>query len=178
VGPSERLNGRLRAAFAWRGEGYADVSGWWADAEILRDIGPALAGLHKDGEPTLVAGIESLGFLLGPLVATALGVGFIEVRKDLTEWQTGDQVARRMTPPDYNERDLSLGVRRRVLQARERVVLVDEWITTGAQATAAKRLIEDLHCDFLGVAVVVDATDNRVRRDLNVRSLVSLHQLR
>jgi adenine/guanine phosphoribosyltransferase-like PRPP-binding protein len=55
---------------------------------------------------------------------------------------------------------------------------VDEWITTGAQATAAKSIIEDLACVFVGVAVVVDATDNRVRRDLNVRSLLSIHELR
>jgi len=55
---------------------------------------------------------------------------------------------------------------------------VDEWITTGAQVTAVRRIIDDLACDFLGVAVVVDATDNNVRRDLNVRSLLSLHELR
>jgi adenine phosphoribosyltransferase len=169
----------LRAAFVWRGdERFADVSGWWADPEILREIGPALAALHSSDRPTLVAGVEALGFLLGPLVATSLGVGFVEVRKGLTEAHTGDQLARRMTPPDYNERDLSLSIRRRVLQSRERVLLVDEWITTGAQANAAKSLIEDLDCAFVGVAVVVDGTDNRVRRDLNVKSLLSLHQLK
>jgi len=67
VGVDESLRNRLRAAFAWRGtEGFADVSGWWADPEILREIGPALADLHRDARPTLIAGVEAVGFLLGP----------------------------------------------------------------------------------------------------------------
>jgi adenine phosphoribosyltransferase len=57
------------------------------------------------------------------------------------------------------------------------VLLVDEWITTGAQATAAKRLIEDAGGDFVGAAVVVDATDNATRRTLDLRSLITLHGL-
>ncbi len=111
-------------------------------------------------------------------MATALGVGFVEVRKGLVEAHIGDRVALRATPPDYNERDLTVGVRRRLFRPRERVLLVDEWITTGVQVTAVRRIIDDLACDFLGVAVVVDATDNNVRRDLDVRSLLSLHELR
>ena len=179
MGVDESLRNRLRAAFAWRGtEGFADVSGWWADPEILREIGPALADLHRDARSTLIAGVEAVGFLLGPLVATALSVGFVEVRKGLVEAHIGDRVALRATPPDYNERDLTVGVRRRLFRPRERVLLVDEWITTGAQVTAVRRIIDDLACDFLGVAVVVDATDNNVRRDLDVRSLLSLHELR
>jgi hypothetical protein len=48
MAPDETLPDRLRAAFAWRGdERFADVSGWWADPEILREIGPALAALHS-----------------------------------------------------------------------------------------------------------------------------------
>jgi adenine phosphoribosyltransferase len=172
------LSERLRHAFSWRSaENYADVSGWWADPDLLREIGPALAELHSAAEPTLVAGIEALGFLLGPLVAVELRVGFVEIRKRLEETVTGDEVISRMTPPDYNERDLTLGVRRRLLRPSDRVLLVDEWITTGAQATAAKRLIEDAGSHYVGLAAVVDATDNKARRDLNLRSLITLHGL-
>jgi adenine phosphoribosyltransferase len=89
-----------------------------------------------------------------------------EIRKGLDKFVTGDEVISRMTPPDYAERDLSLGVRRRLLQRRDRVLLVDEWITTGAQATTARRLIEDGGSHYVGLAAVVDATDNKVRRDL------------
>ena len=177
--PSEPdLSQRLREAFSWRSaENYADTSGWWADPDLLGEIGPALAELHGNAEPTLVAGIEALGFLVGPLVAVALGVGYVEIRKRLDDAETGEEVISRMTPPDYNERDLTLGVRRRLLRPSDRVLLVDEWITTGAQATASKRLIEDAGSHYVGLASVVDATDNKIRRDLNLRSLITLHGL-
>jgi adenine phosphoribosyltransferase len=177
--PSETdLTERLGEAFSWRSaENYADLSGWWADPDLLRDIGPALAELHRNAEPTVVAGIEALGFLVGPLVAISLGVGFVEIRKRLDETETGDDVISRMTPPDYNERDLTLGVRRRLLRPSDRVLLADEWITTGAQATAAKRLIDDAGSHYVGLAAVVDATDNKTRRDLNLKSLITLHGL-
>jgi adenine phosphoribosyltransferase len=172
------LRDRLRVAFSWRGEAnYADVSGWWADPALLREIGPALADLHRSSNPTLVAGIEALGFLVGPLVAIELGVGFVAIRKGLRADEIGDDVISRTTPPDYNERGLALGIRRRLVQPKDRVLLVDEWITTGAQATAAKRLIEDAGGDFVGAAVVVDATDNATRRTLDLRSLITLHGL-
>jgi adenine phosphoribosyltransferase len=167
----------LRARFRWRGPAkYADVSGWWADPEILRRLGPALAELHRHDDPTVVAGVEATGFLLGPLVAVALGVGFVEIRKAKSEAEEVRGIVSRTTPPDYAHRDLTLIVHRR-LETRERVLVVDEWIETGANATAAKRLIEDLGCEFVGVAVVVDATDNRTRRALNVRSVITRHRL-
>jgi adenine phosphoribosyltransferase len=167
----------LRARFRWCSAAeYADVSGWWADPDVLKRLGPALAELHRHEEPSLVAGVEATGFLLGPLVATALGVGFVEIRKARSEAEEDRGAVSRTTPPDYAERDLTLIVQR-PLQPRERVVLVDEWIETGANATAAKNLIEDLGCEFVGVAVVVDAADNQTRRELNVRSLITRHRL-
>src|SRR5438045_9567628 len=99
------LRDRLRVAFSWRGEAnYADFSGLWADPSLLREIGADLADLHRSGNPTLVAGIEALGFLVGPLVAIELGVGFVAIRKGLRADEIGDDVISRTTPPDYNER--------------------------------------------------------------------------
>lgn len=55
--------------------------------------------------------------------------------------------------------------------------MVDDWIETGAQATAVDRLVEDAGASWVGVAVVVDATTAAVRRDLAVRSLLSVREL-
>jgi adenine phosphoribosyltransferase len=175
---NDQLGAALRAAFAWRGDlPGADASGWWADPAILAAIGPALAALHAQQEPTLVAGIEAHGFLLGPLVAVALDIGFVAVEKNLVAADVGDDVTLRTTPPDYNERDLTLGVRTRRIGGRDRVLLADEWIQTGAHATATRRIIEDLGAAYVGAAVIVDATTNDVRRSLNVRSLLRVHDL-
>ncbi len=176
MGTSARdLRAKLRDAFAWRGS-FADPSGWWCEPALLSALGPALAVLH-DERPTLVVGIESKGFILGPLTATALGVGFVAIEKGLTERAAGEQVLRRSTPPDYNDRSIDLYVRRRLLGPGQRVLLVDEWIVTGGQATAARRLVEDAGAAWIGVASIVDATPHAIRRALGVRSLLRLEEL-
>jgi len=47
------LRDRLAAAFAWQWDhvdetSYANVTGWWRDPGLLRDLGVALAGLFSE----------------------------------------------------------------------------------------------------------------------------------
>lgn len=177
------MKARLRSAFVWRGDRtdeqrYADMTGWWRQPDLLRDLGPALARLFEDMRPTVVLGPESRGCLLGPLVALALGVGFVEVRKDHAASCDSDAWLRRLTPPDYRDRHLVLGFRRNLLDSHDRVILVDDWVDTGGQALGTLSLVQDAKATWLGVAAVVDAlSSNEVRRRLNVRSLVHLRDL-
>ena len=84
----------------------------------------------------------------------------------------------RTAPPDYRDRQITFGFRRTLLAAGDRVLLVDDWIETGATATTARQLVDDVGATWLGTAVVVDAlTEPRLRRDLNVRSLLHTRQL-
>jgi adenine phosphoribosyltransferase len=169
------LRERLLAGFALPGG--TDGSGLLRDPAMLGELGPALAGLHAD-KPTVVAGIQSLGMLLGPLVALHLGVGFIAVRKYPPSYQDdGELMWLRTTPPDYMDRGLELGLPRHLLSPRDRVLLVDEWIETGAQATAAARLAGDAGAGWVGVSVIVDGTTSEVRRRLNVRCLLRAREL-
>lgn len=108
---------RLRTAFTWLGgrtdeHRYAEVAGWWRDPALLRDVGASLADLFRAEQPTVVVGIEAHGFILGPLVAVNLDVGFVEVRKDPLVAIDSDQWLRRAAPPDYRDRNLMLGTRR------------------------------------------------------------------
>jgi adenine phosphoribosyltransferase len=77
-----------------------------------------------------------------------------------------------MTPPDYLDRSLELALPQQLVGRRDRVRLVDEWIETGAQATAAARLVQDAGAGWVGVSVVVDGTTSEVRRRLHVRCLL------
>ena len=171
------LTRQLVAAFAWTDD-RADPSGWWRDPKLLHDLVAALANLHGDAEPSVVVGVRSRGTLLGPLVAQRLDIGFVEIRKNLRQHlRDSPNVLRRATSPDHADRDLTLSTQRGLIGSRDRAVLVDDWIETGAQAQAAARLVEDSGGSFVGAAVVVDQTTAAVRRDLNVRSLLSVRQL-
>jgi adenine phosphoribosyltransferase len=184
VADQSAVRARLRSAFAWRGDRtddhyYADLTGWWHDGELLAAIGPALADLFAGRPtPTVVVGPESRGSLLGPLVATHLRVGFVEARKNRTPACDSDQWVRQTTPPDYRDRHLELGFRRALLRSSDRVLAVDDWIETGSQALAVRRMVDSVDATWIGMACLVDALhDARLRRELNVRALLSSHDL-
>ena len=177
------LRAQLRSAFTWRGDRWddsylADVTGWWRDPKLLVQLGPALAELHRHREPTVILGLQSRGSLLGPLVAQSLGVGFVEVRKEPSPAADSDDWVEVTTPPDYRDRHLTLGFRRRLVVPEDRVLLVDDWIDTGGQALGTRALVTEVGASWIGVAVVVDAlSDHAIRRDLSVKCLVHMREL-
>lgn len=169
------LRAALRAQVVWHQRGdlwYPEYSHWWRSPDILASVGVALADLFRSEEPTVVVGIEAHGMLLGPLAATSLGVGFAVVRKGVQADDREDPLLRRTTPPDYKNRGLDLSVRSSLLTRRDRVLLVDDWVDTGAQATAVMSLTEDAGATWVGVAAAIDGSPPDVRRRLGVRSLL------
>ncbi len=177
--PSGDVRRRLREAFVWRGDhGFADPSAWWGEADLLAALGPALVGLHPEAAPTLVLSPEAVGFTVGAVTAVAAGAGFVEMRRELTEYATADQVLLRSTAPDYLGRTIEWGVRRRWLRPGRRVLFVDDWAETAATAAAARRLVEDCGAFWAGAAVLVDATSSAARHDLNLRGLLRKRELR
>jgi adenine phosphoribosyltransferase len=177
------LRNRLRHDFKWVGDrwdttSYADMTGWWRDADLLRSITRGLVELAQATDPTVVVGLQSRGFLLGSLVAQEMGLGFVEVRKNPGPHVDSDEWVIVTTPPDYNDRNLRLGFRRRLVTPDDRVVLVDDWIDTGGQAMGVRHLVELAHARWAGVVVVVDdLRSSAVRRDLDVRALVHSRDL-
>jgi adenine phosphoribosyltransferase len=118
--------------------------------------------------------------MLGALVAMELGVGLIEVRKSPERERLADSDAwlSQTTRPDYQDRHLSLGFRRGLLQSGDRAVLIDDWIETGGQALASQALVETAGATWCGAVVVVDGlTDSRVRHRLQLRSLLHVRDL-
>lgn len=176
--------GRLGDAFEWKTDrtldtGYADLTGWWRDPSLLADLGAGLAGLFEAKRPTVIVAPESRGLILGALAAQALGVGLVEARKDRDPATDSDPWLQRVTPPDYRDRQIEFGFRRALLQSGDRVLLVDDWAATGSTAVVVQQLVADAGASWVGAAVVVDAlSDSRLRRSLEIRSLLHLRDLR
>lgn len=64
-----------------------------------------------------------------------------EIRKDPPPGSDSDSWWETSTAPDYRNRHLDLGLRRSQLKSGEHVLFVDDWIATGAEATAVKQLV-------------------------------------
>jgi adenine phosphoribosyltransferase len=172
----DRVRARVLASFGWI-DGHADIASVLRDAWLLPRLGPALAAPFSGAGVTAVAGVEAKGFALGALVAARLGCGLVLVRK-----QGGHLPGARhseTTAPDWRQRRLVLELRSGHLGAGDRVLVVDDWIETGAQAEAAFALVRRCGAEPVGVAALVDDVkrDPDVRRRLHLVALVSSAEL-
>lgn len=154
--------------------GHADVLGLFADGGFLERAAAALAAPFGDAGVTKVAAVEARGFVVGSAVAVRLGVGFVPIRK-AGSIHPGPKAERR-TAPDWRGRASVLQMQRAALQARDRVLLVDDWAETGNQAITARALIEDCGASYTGMSVLVDELPTKVRERLKPFFSVARHE--
>jgi adenine phosphoribosyltransferase len=112
---------------------------------------------------------EVTGFLVGPLTARSLGAGFIEAyragaRRPIAEAMDWTEVV------DHRGEVQLLGVRRELLRPDDRVLVVDDWAATGAQAGALKALAGNR---YVGTAVIVNDCPPAVAAALGLRGLLT-----
>lgn len=126
--------------FPEEGVEFKDINPIFADAaatqELVADMAEGLAG-----EVDIVAGLDARGFILGPLVAQELGVGFVPFRKPGR--LPGPVVSAEYTK-EYGVDTLEAQIDS--IRTGQRVVIVDDVIATGGTALAAAELVEQLAC--------------------------------
>jgi adenine phosphoribosyltransferase len=177
------LSEQLAAAFRWIDPGpdsdhlVSDLSGWWRDPALLASVGDALADLYRAERPTVVVAPESGGLVVGPLVAVALGAGFAAAVKEGADRRLADPVTWADTPPDYRGRRLRLGVRSRHLGPGDRVLVVDDWVATGAQVRALYDVATARRAEVVGCAAIVAACSPSQAGSLRLRSLLTADDL-
>lgn len=176
------LTQRLVAEFQWVDPGpesthlVSDISGWWRDPHLLAELGPALAAPFQAARPTVVISPAVTGLLLGSLAATALHVGFTPAHKpgdrripSPTTWAA--------SPPDYRGRSVRLGVLDRHLGPGDRVLVVDDWVATGAQVRALYHICAKRGAKPVGSAAIVAACPATVTNELGLHALLQASQL-
>ncbi|HEX2772385.1 MAG TPA: phosphoribosyltransferase family protein [Micromonosporaceae bacterium] len=170
---------RLAALFRWVDPGpgsdhlVSDCSGWWRDPATLAALGPALADLFQGERPTVVVAPELTGVLLGPLVAVRLGAGFVPAVKGDDGRVPAEPTTWVRAGRDYRGRSVTLGVRDRHLNPGDRVLVVDDWVATGAQVRALYELIAARGAEPVGTAAIVVDCLPAVAEELRIRSLLT-----
>ncbi|HEV7723082.1 MAG TPA: adenine phosphoribosyltransferase [Iamia sp.] len=151
---------------------FRDITPLLGDADALARAVEALAtAVRRDiGPVDRVLGMEARGFLLGPPVALALGVGFAPVRKPgKLPWEVESETYALEYGTD------TLEAHRDAVVAGERVLVVDDVIATGGTAAATARLVDRLGAQVAGFAFLIELSflDGRAALgDLPVTSLI------
>ncbi|HLO51374.1 MAG TPA: adenine phosphoribosyltransferase [Kamptonema sp.] len=123
------------------------------------------SGLSAD----YVVGMESRGFLFGVPLAYKLGIGFIPVRK------------RGKLPAAINfvEYELEYGTDRLemhqdALIPGSRVLVVDDLMATGGTAAATANLLQQVECEIVGFAFIIELRDLGGRQKLPDVPIITL----
>ena len=115
-----------------------DVTPLFSDYAAFSALVDDLAALVEPLAFDIVVGIDALGFILGAALALRIQTGFVPIRK-------GGKLPIAVDAAecvDYTGQRKTLELRRDALAPGTRVLLVDEWIETGAQVRSAIQLIE------------------------------------
>ncbi len=133
-----------------------DVTPLFADANCFSQLVDDMAAPFINVPLDCVACIDALGFILGTAIACRLEVGVIPIRKGGKLPVEVDRVAF----TDYSGKLKQLEIRKDILTPHAQVLLVDEWIETGAQIRAAAELIEGQGGFIVGIATInIDRND-------------------
>ncbi len=123
------------------------------------------ASLHVDK----VVGIESRGFMFGPIVAYNLNAGFVPVRKS---GRLPSAVVSESYALEYGEDRLEM--HDDAIEKGERVLVVDDLIPTAGTAKATAKMIESLGGEVAGFGFIVELTFLNGREKLSGYSTESL----
>lgn len=133
------------------GINFYDITTLLQDPLALRMTVDRFVWLFAQKHVDIVVGMESRGFMFGPIVAYALNAGFVPVRKP------------GKLPSDTVEEtyDLEYGtdtleVHQDGVKPGQRVLIVDDLVATGGTAQATCKLVEKLGGEVVGLGFIVE----------------------
>jgi len=118
-----------------------------------------------------VVGMESRGFMFGPIVAYNLNAGFVPVRKP---GKLPHQTVEQSYALEYGSDRLQ--AHRDAIEPGERVLVVDDLVATGGTARATAQLVEQLGGQVVGMGFIIELTFLEPRQKLAEYPLESLIQ--
>jgi adenine phosphoribosyltransferase len=139
-----------------------DPAGW---KQVIDELKAAYASTPVD----LVVGIEARGFFFAPVIAYALGAGFVPVRKP------GKLPAETATVEYALEYGTDkLQVHKDAITPGARVLILDDVLATGGTASAVAELVERLGGVVVGLGFVIELDFLNGRAKLPGREIHSL----
>jgi len=159
-----------------------DVPDFPSPGIVFRDINPlllqpgalkaaaaAMASEFRTSPITRVMGIESRGFLFGPMIAQHLSCGFSPIRK---QGKLPGKVISETYGLEYGTDTLE--IQAEVLGPGDQILLVDDVLATGGTLSAAERLIAATGAEVVGATVLIELDFLSGREQVGVRHVAAV----
>ena len=132
---------------------FYDITTLLKDPQGLRSTIDAIKKHYETAKVDVVLGIESRGFIFAPILAYALGAGFVPVRKPKKLPAACTKISYEL---EYGTDTLEIHTD--AISKGTRVLIVDDLLATGGTAQAVTKLVEQLGGTVAGLGFVVELT--------------------
>lgn len=149
------LKSHIRTVPDWPAPGvqFRDITPLLQDPRVFRVLIDTFVQRYMDPalKPTVVAGLDARGFIIGSVVAYELGVGFVPIRK---KGKLPFTTVEETYELEYGSATVELHTD--AVRAGDRVLLIDDLIATGGTMMAGARLLQKLGAQVMEGAAIVD----------------------
>lgn len=150
---------------------FKDITPLLRSPKALEASVEGLAQPFTSSRITLVAAIESRGFIFGSCVARILNVGFVPIRKPgKLPW------TRRRNEYQLEYGTDALEIHDDAVGGGDRILLIDDVLATGGTAAAASMLIRELGAELVGAGMLIELSFLDGRKKLSGTTVHSLIQ--
>ncbi|WP_110311564.1 adenine phosphoribosyltransferase [Dysgonomonas alginatilytica] len=130
---------------------FKDVTTLFQSPQNLKDLTEVLTDLYKEKGITKVVGIESRGFIMGPILALNMNAGFIPIRKP------GKLPADTIEESYEKEYGIdTIQIHKDSLNPEDVVLIHDDLLATGGTMLAAYKLIKRMGVKKIYVNFIIE----------------------
>ncbi|NGQ94256.1 adenine phosphoribosyltransferase [Brevibacillus sp. SYP-B805] len=150
---------------------FKDITTLLKEGPVYKAAIDELAQFARELDAQVVAGPEARGFVVGAPLATALGLGFVPVRK---AGKLPYETIKADYSLEYGKDSLAMHVD--AIEKGQRVLIADDLLATGGTITTTIKLVEQLGGVVVGAAFFIELSYLEGRQklgDIPVRSLVT-----
>ncbi len=151
---------------------FYDVTTLFKNPVALQELSDRMYKMYKDKGITKVVGIESRGFIMGPILATRLGAGFVPIRKP---GKLPAETIEESYDKEYGK-DI-IQIHKDALDNNDVVLLHDDLLATGGTMKAACNLVRKLSPKDLYVNFIIELKDLHgidLFNDVEVQSVITI----
>ena len=152
---TDYLRQHIRTVPDWPAPGvqFRDITPLLQDPKIFRVMVEAFVERYSQPglRPDVVAGLDARGFILGAVVAYALQVGFVPIRK---KGKLPFTTVTETYELEYGSATVELHTD--AVEPGQRVLLIDDLIATGGTMMAGRKLLEKLGASVIEGAAIVN----------------------
>lgn len=149
--------------FPKKGILFYDISTLLAHKDAWRHAVDKLAKAIRPYKPTVLAGIESRGFLVAAPMALELGLGFVMLRK---KGKLPGETIRYTYQLEYGTDTIE--VQENAVKPGDTVVILDDLLATGGTMAAAIHLLRLVKAEVAACAFLIELTFLKGREKLDV----------